>query len=360
MNKEELLHLKFFHGTEYKIKLKDRVNIIVGESGSGKTLLDNFINDFKLMGLIESNSTRNFGIFPNNLDETFIESVLKSNEGNILIIDEEVSANNGKRLISNKNFIENVFNFDITYIIIGRVDNNIKHSALAHYELKQDKDGVIRNYSYYNKYLDHPELVSTDRLITEDSGAGCKLFESVGINTVSLEGIDNLTNWILDNKVKDCHLLVDLANFDPIQYQIIELFKNNVNIISRECFEEQILKSSIIQDNKELFQFFKSELERLNDKQYKTHENFYEDLCNKVLCKIYDKPKSYEKGWRDFPNCFKIPCQECNRFVVCKYRNEDIENKLLDIVVNNNLDYLLPTKSKHSLPKIDIYSVGFD
>lgn len=78
-------------------------------------------------------------------------------------------------------------------------------------------------------------------------------------------------------------------------------------------------------------------------------------MCNKILYKIYDKPKSYEKGWRDFLNCFKIPCQECNRFVACKYRNEDIKNKSLDIIVNNNLDYLLPTRYKHSLPKINIY-----
>lgn len=155
-----------------------------------------------------------------------------------MIIDEEIYLDDGTHILDCNLFITNMFNYDITYIIIGRVNSNIKHSALAHYGLRQDKDGVIRNYSYYAKYLDHPEIVSTNRLIAEDSGAGCKLFESVGINAVSLDGIDNL------------------ANFNPIQYQLIELFKNNVNVISRECFEEQILKSSIIQDNKDLLQFF--------------------------------------------------------------------------------------------------------
>lgn len=353
-----------FGNLEYNLQLNRRVTIIQGDSGTGKSCLYEIISEKDLDNTTTIQSPKKVISLPIMItDRNSTKKFLKKNTNNIIVIDELCTYENYNYLVSDQQLMEDILKYNVWYIIISRDIKTIKglsHSPKEIYEICE-----LQEYTSGNKIVRtlKPKYdlskVNSKRfkeLKTEDSGSGLKFFENLGIPTNEIKGgSSGVEKELFEGKLHNKAVIVDLGNFKyTFESLYNEALLGNLDIIERECFEEQVLKSSLITTNSVLNEKLAEHLNKINSTDYLTWERCYEKGLELIMRTISnDQNFKYKKSWDNFPKCFKIPCSECQDKNDCNYTNFNIKDKGLDILEQNDLGYLLNKESRKEIKSIE-------
>lgn len=348
---------------EYNLNLNRRVTIIQGDSGSGKTSLYNLVEELPINNNITISSKMRVEVLPLNiLNKNVANEYLTDNLGNIVIIDERSRFTRANKiLLSDQQFIQTILKYNIWYIILARdleIIKGLDYSPKEIYEICELQESITNNKiirKLKSKY-DFTKINSKTykSVKTEDSGGGLEFFKGLGVD---IQPITNGSTKVIEEfnlgKLYCKAVMIDLANF-RYNFEILynEALLKSLDIINRESFEEQLLKSSLFTRNKILSKELNTLFSELNNPNFISWEKAYTDILDKMIKYIKGRKYSYCKSSNKLPSCLQIPCSECQDRENCDYANFNIKDKGLDILKQNDLDYLLEKGNNENIKSV--------
>ena len=316
-------HIKIWDNkSSYDLTLKRRITIIIGDSATGKSKLVDLVSNKDINPGVRYSSNCGFSSLGR---VKALDAELEANNHSVLFVDEDTG------LFLNSQFLDLVFKYDIWFVFITRKDNilNLPYSVKEVYQLKSSG-----KYHTIIPYYDLSRVNSKqnkDWIITEDSKSGKEFFKKLGYDVLSAGGNDSLVKYINRSR---CTFVVDSANFGRQMYSFYELaVLGKIDLVLPESFEYMLLKSSMFKNDKEV-QDVLSNTQDYVTSEFKTWENFYEYFLDKILKKY--RKEGYSKS--RLSECFYKDC--CCRSSLCDLSRSGITNKVKDILIQNNLEYL--------------------
>ncbi len=283
----------------YEFSLKRNITILKGESGRGKTTLFELIlehNRFgKESGVRVTCDRKLIAITGDRWEEE-----IRKNPGSIIVIDED------SKFIRSYDFARTVKGSDNYFLLITR--NYLAQLPISVDEIYELKGGKTKRfkkiYSNIDKMYDNPNRASLpikpQVIITEDSGAGFRLFEKLakesGIQCISAKGRSNVFKVLTSYPDKEVVVIADGAAFGSEIEEIVKIQRiqsKKVGIYLPECFEWIILKSGVVSLNDD---------ERINfpekyadSMKYMSWEQYFTDLLKAITKNsrymVYEKDK---------------------------------------------------------------------
>lgn len=245
----------------YEFELNRKVTVIKGESASGKTTLISMISRYNQ----NPNSTPiKFDIKP-KCKTIVLNNVLwrqsKDYDNCIIFIDEHFEYLNDREF--NK-FVNKSNNY---FVIVDRDDTGrLDYSVNDIYEMKVD-DKYSNTHRLYTNYLEmgdskYISSVSIDKIVVEDSNAGCTFYKAAypNNNVDSSESNSKILSYVKDHIDENLFIVADGVAFGKYINELSILMdkKSNISLFLPESFEYFLLCGGIL------------------------------DIINKPNCKIYD------------------------------------------------------------------------
>lgn len=317
-------HFKIYgNEIEYEFVLDRKINILKGDSGNGKTTLADLVRNAESVPNIIVESDIPVAVIDSSVS---YQSVLKEREGYLIILDED------SLLLEVPDFYNVVFEYDIWFLIITREDSinpRLRYSTKSIYKIKVE--GMKHYFEpYYNDTLIN-SYKHKSKILTEDKKSGYQFFKLVNENTLTAEGNSNIYRCSQINK--PCTVIFDSSAFGEFYDSLYVLaLEQEVDLIPIECFEYMLLKSSLFYQIEEVQAVLQEPSEYIETSQFDTWENYFENLFNRTCQKYHIQcGKALDK-------CFRMKC--CPKYKICELYNENIENKVEDILKNNEIEYL--------------------
>lgn len=268
----------------YNLQIENKLTILTGLSATGKTTLINLINEY--------NSENNIAEVYSKLPLYIINSNIWENpelykSEAYYFIDEDME------FLKTPTFFKNILNSKGYFIVVGRdPEIFINYSIDSIYELKLD-NGVHKMVSKYNiKELAYKyNYDNIKEVLNEDSGSGFEFYKQIiPLNHISSKGNKGILNLI--NKDDSKIVILDRAGYGKLINTLINnVESNNYNIVLnlQNSFEYVILKSGVLGNNLEKFNFMEEELKLNNINLEKTYFEILIDLASKNKRTRYTK-----------------------------------------------------------------------
>ena len=327
---------------KYDLNVERRISVIVGDSGTGKSLLCDMVKNFKKnpnISIVCNYPVEVLDYVPVNIKET-----LKSFENKIILIDEDCD------ILHNFEFQSSCLNYDIYFIIISRdlFCLNIPHSVYSIYKFKYSGKFIV-NTKYCDFKLNNKKFLS---VTTEDEKSGKLYFSKFCKDVKSLDGKDNILNYISKKENLYRLYIIDLAAFGDKFHYVAPLIKSNlIDLADIESFEYMLLNSSLFLNSK--YKDFILNPQNHYNYEFKTYEKYFTWLLNNIM--VIETGNGYSKS--KICECTTKRCcfkgKHCDLF-------SNVEDKVQDTLKHNDLLYLLNNENNNNISPLDLIRNTFN
>lgn len=319
----------------FDIKLERKITIIRGNSGTGKSTLANAvfrrIND-KSGLTYQDKSTATLDILLGGTIRKNVNEIKSIDTDTIVVIDEDTVGIESNELASAINKSESYF-----VIITREILAGIPYSINSVMKMVTDKNNLHTLEPIYKP--NRNAICKPQYIICEDSKSGYILFKMIDTNNNKVMTAYN-KDKILDkaeqlfNETHQKILIVaDGAAFGQYVRRLAGLIKTNkLEAYLPDSFEFVLLHSAIFKNDKELQDIINNPLDHI-DSQYKSAEEFFEQLLNK---KLLETGIGYNKSGLN--SCFIDAC--CGKGKICGLIVKDRSvDKLQDLLSQMPIDF---------------------